>query len=369
MRLPILFPIAAATVMAASAVASAAVPHAVVPGESLYSVAAADGLSVDQLAAANGLSPSAQLLAGRTLMIPPQTSGAGAGLGGAAAGVSGAAGSSSSSSLDGDGDTDGDVAAPASATSAGGGSYVVQPGDTLSAIAARAGMTVSQLAAANGLNPNGFLLSGTVVKLSGGTSAGSGAAQSGGSGAAQSAAASAAPAGSTATGGGSYVVQPGDTLSGIAARAGTTVSELAAVNGLDPTGLLPSGIVLTLSHGSVASPGVASPGPAQAPALGTSITGRMTWFGGPHDPSAQGAPASGLGWRSDGMSYYNYGSLGHRWLIRFPWGQTLNMSQIDIGPAPWTGNPFDIAFSALPNTPYNWSNWPNPIVTGTYQGG
>ncbi len=34
-----------------------------------------------------------------------------------------------------------------------GGSYVVQPGDTLSAIAARAGMSVDSLAALNGLNP------------------------------------------------------------------------------------------------------------------------------------------------------------------------------------------------------------------------
>jgi hypothetical protein len=102
--------------------------------------------------------------------------------------------------------------------------------------------------------------------------------------------------------------------------------------------------------------------------VGTNIVGRMTWFGGPNDPSAQGAPASGLGWLSDGMAYYNYGSLRGHWLIHFPWGQTLPMTQIDIGPAPWTGNPFDIAFSALPNTPYTPQNWPNPTVTGTYQG-
>jgi hypothetical protein len=149
-----------------------------------------------------------------------------------------------------------------------------------------------------------------------------------------------------------------------------SVSELAAANGLDPNGLLRSGVVVSLAHTSVPSPAPThAPAPTQAPAVGTSIVGHMTWFGGPHDASAQGVPASGLGWRSDGMSFYNYGSLGHRWLIRFPWGQTSNMSQIDIGPAPWTGNPFDIAFSALPNTPYNWQNWPNPIVTGTYQGG
>jgi len=53
-------------------------------------------------------------------------------------------------------------------TSSTGGSYVVQPGDTLSAIAARAGVSVSQLAAANGLNPNGLLRAGSSLHLSSG---------------------------------------------------------------------------------------------------------------------------------------------------------------------------------------------------------
>jgi hypothetical protein len=94
----------------------------------------------------------------------------------------------------------------------------------------------------------------------------------------------------------------------------------------------------------------------------------MTWFGGPNDPTAGGAPASGLGYLSNGMAYYNTGSLGSRWLLQFPWGQSLSMRQIDVGPAPWTGNKFDMAYSALPQTPYNEQTWPNPTVTGTYLG-
>ena len=47
------------------------VPHTVEPGESLWSIAAQDGLSVDQLAAANGLSPDTELVAGTTVLIPP----------------------------------------------------------------------------------------------------------------------------------------------------------------------------------------------------------------------------------------------------------------------------------------------------------
>jgi soluble lytic murein transglycosylase-like protein len=47
------------------------VPHTVEPGESLWSIAAEDGLTVEELAAANGLSPDAQLVAGATVLIPP----------------------------------------------------------------------------------------------------------------------------------------------------------------------------------------------------------------------------------------------------------------------------------------------------------
>jgi hypothetical protein len=94
----------------------------------------------------------------------------------------------------------------------------------------------------------------------------------------------------------------------------------------------------------------------------------MTWFGGPNDPTAGGPPASGLGYTSDGMAFYNSGSLGGRWLIQFPWGQSESMTQIDLGPAPSTGASFDMAYSALPQTPYNEQTWPNPTVTGTYEG-
>ncbi len=176
--LPILF-----ATLAFPAIASASYPHVVSAGESLYSVAAADGLSVSDLAAANGLAPDAQLVAGSTLMIPPQT----------AAGVQGTSGTTSQTSAaetatavgdgdndaddpvgDGDGDSDDQVAsssASSSTSTATAGTYVVQPGDTLSAVAARAGISVAQLAAQNGLDPNGTLLAGTALALSGSSSA------------------------------------------------------------------------------------------------------------------------------------------------------------------------------------------------------
>lgn len=52
--------------------ASANYAHVVKRGETLTSVAAIDGLSIDALARANGISPSAELIAGQTLWIPPQ---------------------------------------------------------------------------------------------------------------------------------------------------------------------------------------------------------------------------------------------------------------------------------------------------------
>jgi LysM repeat protein len=54
-----------------------------------------------------------------------------------------------------------------SSSSSGSGGYVIQPGDTLSAIAARSGMSVSELASVNGLDPGGLLLAGSTLRLPG----------------------------------------------------------------------------------------------------------------------------------------------------------------------------------------------------------
>ncbi len=193
------------------ATASAAFQHVVASGETLSSVAAADGLSVSQLAAANGMSPDAQLIAGSALTIPPQ-------------GVAPTATTT--------GANDGTVAAPSSS-----GGYVVQPGDSLSAIAARLGVSMSSLAAANGLDPSGLLLSGTTLHISG-----------------TSASAPVSSSASVSSSAGGYTVQPGDTLSAIAARLGVSMSSLAAANGLDPSGLLLSGTTLHISGASASAP-------------------------------------------------------------------------------------------------------------------
>jgi LysM repeat protein len=154
MRLRVLIPFAVATMLAAPTAASAAFPHVVVPGESLSSVAGSDGLTVDQLAAANGISPEASLTAGSTLMIPPQAEASTASTG------EGTSSSGESTSVP-------DESASTTEATSSAGSYVVQPGDTLSAIAARSGVSLGELADANGIDPNATLLSGTVIRVTG----------------------------------------------------------------------------------------------------------------------------------------------------------------------------------------------------------
>jgi N-acetylmuramoyl-L-alanine amidase len=92
----IVIPLAAFGLLSVPTSAFAAFVHVVAPGESLSSIAAADGLTVEQLAAANGLPPTAELLAGSQLVIPPQGSGASEGE------------AATPATVEGDGDHDGD---------------------------------------------------------------------------------------------------------------------------------------------------------------------------------------------------------------------------------------------------------------------
>jgi N-acetylmuramoyl-L-alanine amidase len=222
LRLFLLISVSVAALLALPAAASAYFVHVVAPGESLSSIAAQDGLTVDELAAANGISPNAQLPAGSTVQIPPQQSGVGV------TPASGSTGSASAGDGDSDVDDTGSGATAAPANTAPSGSYVVQPGDTLSGIAASAGMSVNQLAALNGLNPNAYLISGTAIRLPG----------------APATVSASGDTGSSTSAGGSYVVQPGDTLTAIAARAGMSVDQLAALNGLNPNTYLISGTAI-----------------------------------------------------------------------------------------------------------------------------
>ncbi|WP_445116202.1 LysM peptidoglycan-binding domain-containing protein [Acinetobacter sp. WZC-1] len=84
--------------------------------------------------------------------------------------------------------------------------YRVQRGDTLSSVAARSKISVSELAALNKLSASRNLVSGQTIKI---------------------------PAGSTVPD--SYTVQSGDSLIGIAGKYNLPLSQLANLNGLSPS--------------------------------------------------------------------------------------------------------------------------------------
>jgi soluble lytic murein transglycosylase-like protein len=129
--------------------ANAAVSHTVQPGETLWSIAAANNLTTRTVAAFNGLSENAQVVLGSSIKVPTVAEGA--------------------SALSGTGAPQA-TAAPAPAATASGapavlGSYVVRSGDTLGGLARNAGVSLDSMAAANGLDPARPLLIGTVLKL------------------------------------------------------------------------------------------------------------------------------------------------------------------------------------------------------------
>ena len=136
-----------AAALAICAPASAGVIHVVQPGETLWSIANSNNFTTRSLAAANGMSENANIVIGSKITIPT--------VGEAASALQNAGVS----------------------TSGGGpgplGSYVVRPGDTLSAIAGRSGVAMDAVAFMNGIDPKKPLLIGTVLKLPGNIAASS----------------------------------------------------------------------------------------------------------------------------------------------------------------------------------------------------
>jgi putative chitinase len=188
-------------------------------GDTLGSIAARFRTSVSALARANGIANPNLIYAGRTLRIP-----------------------------------DGFDATPASPVNISGGggaqTYTVRSGDTLSGIASRFGTTVAALASRNGIaNPN-LIYAGQRLVVGAG----------------------AAPVTTTPTpaprpGSSTYSVQPGDTLSGIAARFRTSVSTLASINGISNPNRIYVGQTIRLPEGSAPAP-VAPVGPVPGPTTG-----------------------------------------------------------------------------------------------------
>jgi LysM repeat protein len=122
--------------------AGAAVPHTVQPGETLWSIAAANNLTTATVAAFNGVSEEHQVVVGETVQVPTVEEGAAAlGSGGAAAGTT--------------------PTAPEPAPAGAG--HTVIAGETLSSIAAANGISVDALAAANGRSADAYAYEGETL--------------------------------------------------------------------------------------------------------------------------------------------------------------------------------------------------------------
>lgn len=104
-----------------------------------------------------------------------------------------------------------------------GDSYTIKSGDTLSSISNRSGVSVDNLAMWNGIKDKNIIQVGKVMNLK----------------------TSSKP---TATNSKTHTVKPGDTLSGIASKNGTTVAALQNLNGIKNANLIQVGQVLKLSN-------------------------------------------------------------------------------------------------------------------------
>ncbi len=222
----------ATLVLTAAAVGAATPAHAeahytVQRGDTVSHIAARAGVSVASIAAANALANPSYIRIGQVLTIP----------GRAAA-------------------TPGPAPAPAQAPVPTTSTYTVRSGDTLTGIAARLHTTVAVLASANSLRNPSFIRVGQVLAVPGAAPAPAAAPASVPAAAPAPVAAGASPAAlpTTITTRTSYTVARGDTLSGIAARYGTTVAALQSANGLRSANFIRIGQVLSVPVTATATP-------------------------------------------------------------------------------------------------------------------
>lgn len=165
-------------------------------GESLSAIAARNGVSVAALATANGIADPDHVIAGTRLTLP----GPGADRPGAVAG----------------------------------GHHTVRAGETLSSIARRYGIRAATLGSANGLRDPNLIVAGSRLVIPTGAPVTPGG-------------------GAVVASGGRHTVTPGETLSYIAARYGMTTRALMAANGIADPDRIVAGRTLRVQVPSTAS--------------------------------------------------------------------------------------------------------------------
>ena len=210
--------------------------YLVQPGDTLYSIARRSGMSLNSLLTLNGLSQSSVIYPGQSLTISQSDSRV-----------------ATKSSYN---------AKPLASGVSTSGTYTVQAGDTLYGIARRSGMSLNTLLSLNGLSQSSVIHPGQTLKLSGASNA-----------TVASPVSYKSAASSTSTSG-TYTVQEGDTLYGIARRSGMSLNTLLSINGLSQSSVIHPGQTLKLSGASNAT--VASPVSYKSTASSASTSGTYT---------------------------------------------------------------------------------------------
>lgn len=160
-------------------------------GETLSEIAFRLAVEVQTLIAVNSITDPDRIVAGRSLKLP------------------------------------GDQLSPAPGGSAADAKlYVVRPGETLSEIAARFGVPARDLAAANGIDDRNLVWAGSRLRI-----------------------ATEVPASPDPATQSTHVVQPGETLSEVAARFGVSTTDLAVANGIENIDFVAAGTSLSVPGG------------------------------------------------------------------------------------------------------------------------
>ena len=222
-RLQIAIPsllLAAATTAAVSSATFAAEPTVIVePGDTLSEIALEHGLGVDDLAALNALANPNRILAGQVLRLPDAAAGA-------------------------------QPAAPATAgpATASARTHTVAPGENLTWIARRYGVTVAAIVSANGIADASRIYAGQKLVIPGVPSAAPAVT-------AAPAVVTSVPAPATASAR-THTVTTGENLTWIARRYGVTVAGLVSANGIADASRIYAGqrLVIPGAAGTSAAP-------------------------------------------------------------------------------------------------------------------
>ncbi|TWB96361.1 LysM domain-containing protein [Synechococcus sp. Ace-Pa] len=191
--------------------AMAAERHVVKPGETLSQIAERYGVSTSRLMQLNSIKSADLIQTGTSLRLP--------------------------------------ATRPAASAASGRGTYRVKPGETLSEIAERSGISVRRLMDLNNLSRADHVEAGRLLVVPG---------------APATAAASSRPA-AVNKAASTHVVRPGETLSGIAELYGVPVSRLVSLNAISSPDKVEAGTRLALrSPAAAAKPAPARPATPQA---------------------------------------------------------------------------------------------------------